>query len=229
MSKFNFPAVQAKSPSDALKMLGIDEGAILEYNPASGMYVVSDDSDDVAQDYTSFGKDMGFSKKVIEALIESGVVEELLTAEDEVAEGREEPDVEQWDKADLTMVCGRCKAEEKVTEAIGGATLFMPTTSQAETRLVCTECGNTMSLLYRNGAMMTDEEKVELEAKKKEQEAQRDKVTEVPEDMAKQPMTPDEAYEEDLVKEDIDYMEVSDQNYRDNLELEEDEPQEKSE
>ena len=201
MSKINFPAVQAKSPSDALKVLGIDEGAILEYNPASGMYVVSVDGDsDVEVGYSFFAEAVGFSKKVIDALIESGAVEELLVAEEEDTEKSTEPEVEQWDKADLTMVCGRCGVEEKVTEAIGGATLFMPTTSQAETRLVCTECGNTMSLLYRNGTMMTDEEKAELKAKQEEaqrqQEAQRNEVEEVPVEITNQPLTPDEAHKE---------------------------------
>jgi len=189
MSKINFPAVQAKSPSDALKVLGIDEGAILEYNPTSGMYVVSDDGD-VEEAYSSFGKEIGFSKAVVDALIESGAVDVLqpTESEDDEQEQEQEPEVEQWDKADLTMVCGRCKAEEKVTEAIGGATLFMPTTSQAETRLVCTECGNTMSLLYRNGTLMTDEEKAELKAKQEEAQAQREAVIDVPD----QPSEPQE-------------------------------------
>jgi len=184
MSKFNFPAVQAKSPSKALKMLGIDEGAILEYNPASGMYVVSNEGEEIgpSDQYTYFAEAVGFSKSVIDALLESGAVEELLIAEEEKADAVEE-DVEQWDKADLTMVCGRCKAEEKVTEAVGGATLFMPTTSKAETRLVCTECGNTMSLIYRNGAMMTDEEKAELKAKQEEaQKKQKAQKETLPED-----------------------------------------------
>lgn len=207
MNKKNFPAVQAKSPSDALKVLGIDEGAILEYNPASGMYVVSKEGEDIGPgegEYSYFAEAVGFSKKVIDALLEAEVVEELLVAEDEESEKPQDSDVEKWDKADLIMVCGRCGTEEKVTEAIGGVTLFMPTTSQAETRLVCTKCGNMMSLSYRNGAMMTDEEKAELKAKQeeaqKEQEAQRNKANEVPEDMAKQPMSPDEAFEK--IKED---------------------------
>ena len=203
MNKKNFPAVQAKSPSEALKMLGIDEGAILEYSPISGMYVIEGDAEE-GHKYSYFAEAVGFSKKVIDLLIETGAVEELLVAEDETTEKEKEPEVEQWDKADLTMVCGRCGTEEKVTEAIGGATLFMPTTSQAETRLVCTECGNTMALLYRNGAMMTDEEKAELKTKQEEaqrqQEEQRNKVTEVPVEIADQPLTPDEV--EDKPKQD---------------------------
>jgi len=164
MNKTNFPAVLAKSPTDALKALGIDEGDILEYNPASGMYIVGSDGD-VDEAYSHFAEAVGFSKKVVDSLIETGALEVLVEAESEEEDKPEEPEVDVWDKADLTMVCGRCGTEEKVTEAIGGATLFMPTTSQAETRLVCTNCGNIMSLAYRNGAMMTDEEKAALKAK----------------------------------------------------------------
>ena len=210
MSKFNFPAVLAKSPSEALTMLGIDEGAILEYSPASGMYVTSDEGKDVEESY--FANAVGFSKAVIDALLESGAVEELVVPETTDATSDEEGEVDQWDKADLTMVCGRCGAEEKVTEAIGGATLFMPTTSKAETRLVCSECGNTMALRYRNGSMMTDEEKAEFEAKRAEaqakQEQERDTVNEVPVDLEDQPKM-EIVTDDDPITEDNESQEAS--------------------
>jgi hypothetical protein len=236
MSKLiNFPAVEVRSPSTVLKQLGVDEGTILEYNPASGMYVLnkkSEEDDDGT--YFHFAEAIGFSRSVIDALLELNVVVTIPFADLKKDEGAEEPDVDVWDKADLTMVCGRCGAEEKVTEAIGGSTLFMPTTSLAETRLVCNVCGNTMSLLYRNGSMMTEEEKAEFkvkqEAAQKEVKKQREGVTVKSEGEIKQTdaMTPDEEMDE-LIKEDIDHTEVLEQNYRDNLELEEDESQEKSE
>ena len=83
-----------------------------------------------------------------------------------VIEPTEEVEVIEWDKADLTMVCGNCGTEEKITEAVGGVTLFMNTKSDSETRLVCPnpECGNRMSLLFRNGSFLTDEEKAQLKA-----------------------------------------------------------------
>jgi len=205
MSKFNFPPVLVKSPTEALILLGIDEGATLEYNPASGMYVVSKEGEDIGpgDQYTYFAEAVGFSKRVIDTLLESGIVEELVTPESEEKKTTSDPEIDMWDKADLTMVCGRCRAEEKVTEAIGGATLFMPTTSQAETRLVCTGCGNTMSLLYRNGALMTEEEKAEFKAK---QEAQN--------------KSPKETLPEDYVNEDYDSADVKETS---------DEPQKESE
>ena len=202
MSELNFPAVKAKSPSAALKALGIDEGAILEYNPASGMYVVekSEDSEDVGPGdeyrYSYFAEAKGFSNKVIQALLESGVVEYIPTlenVEDEVEQLHptgEETIV--WERADLIMVCGRCGSEEQVAVAYGGVTLYMPTNSTAETVLACTECGNRMTLLYKNGGDLTEEDKANIQA----QQAETRKTNVVPEDIAKQPMTPDEVYKE---------------------------------
>ena len=89
-----------------------------------------------------------------------------------------EVEVETWDKADLTMVCGQCGYEETITEVIGGVTLFMSTNSEAETKLVCSECKATMSLLYRNGSMLTKEEKEAL----KVEQAEKSKLTVVPDD-----------------------------------------------
>jgi hypothetical protein len=182
MNKFNFPAVQVKSPSESLVMLGVDEGEILEYNPASGMYVVSKDGEPGDGEYPYFAEAKGFSKKVIEAFLEAGIVEELLVAEEENTDETVDPiaeteaEVTEWDKADLTMVCGRCENEEKVTGATGGVTLFMPTTSLAETRLVCSKCGNKMSFVYRNGDMFTEEERAEFELSRKIQTAEQTKA-----------------------------------------------------
>ena len=178
MNELNFPAVVAKSPSESLVMLGVDEGATLEYSTASGMYVVSNDGDG---DVVSFAKTVGFGKGVIDALLEAGIVEELLVVEEEKevidpSDEAEEVEVDEWDKADLTMVCGRCEAEEKVAEATGGVTLFMPTTSLAETRLVCSKCGNKMSFVYRNGAMFTEEERAEFELSRRIQAAEQAKL-----------------------------------------------------
>ena len=64
-----------------------------------------------------------------------------------------------WDKADLMVICGKCGHEEKITEAIGGVTIFMATKSDSETKLVCSECDNRMTLGFRNGTMLTEEER----------------------------------------------------------------------
>jgi len=172
MDKNNFPAVKAKSPTDALKMLGIDEGAILEYNPATGMYVV-EVVDDAPEYESYFAQAIGLSKGLVDSLIESGAfdIEQPEEGPGEDDEEINEAEVITWDKADLTMICGRCGTEDMVTEAIGAATLYMPTNSEAETRLVCSECGNGMSLSYKNGSMFTEEEKAVIAAKNAEQEA----------------------------------------------------------
>ena len=208
MNKENFPAVVAKSPSDALVMLGIDEGAVLEYNPASGMYVVSKEEEDVGPgegEYSYFAEAVGFSKKVIDALIEANIVEELLIPEDEKTEDKSEVDAEHYDKADLTMACGRCGAEEKIVEAIGGVSLFMPTTSEAKTMLVCRECGNRMSFIYKNGAMMTDEEKAELKAKQEEEQKKQQEAA------AKDPLPVDYENKNYDSNDDKDLKETSDE------------------
>jgi hypothetical protein len=97
-------------------------------------------------------------------------VEKVIDQVEEVLEGVDESPAEEpikgevaieWDKADLVNVCGQCGHEEKITEAIGGVTLFMPTRSNVETRLVCSKCDTKMSLVFRNGTMLTDEEKAE--------------------------------------------------------------------
>jgi len=176
MSKLNFPAVVAKSPSTALQALGIDEGDILEYNPASGMYVVNKVEEDIGpgERYSYFAEAKGFSNKVIQALLESGVVENIpimeISKEDkDIPESPIKEEPIQWETAELMMLCGRCGATEKVAQAVGGVSLFMPTTSGAETVLACSECGNRMSLIYENGRNLTEAEKDQLKAK---QEAQ---------------------------------------------------------
>lgn len=166
MNKKNFPTVMVKSPTEALKALGMDEGAKLNYSPTSGMYVVDGEDE-------NFAVVKGFSATVMNALLDSGAVTELvepLEETDEAATDEEVPSPEplSYDIADLTMACGRCGSEEVVTQAIGGATLFMATNSQAETRLVCNECGNRMSLVYRNGREFTEEEKLAIAAQKAE-------------------------------------------------------------
>ena len=59
--KKKYPAVKAKSPSKALQALGIDEGTILRYNPASGMYVASEEKEDVGpgDQYKYFAESVG--------------------------------------------------------------------------------------------------------------------------------------------------------------------------
>ena len=211
MSKLNFPAVVAKSPSTALQALGIDEGAVLEYNPASGMYVVNKVEEDIGpgERYSYFAEAKGFSKKIVEALLEAGIVEVLLVVEKEDEDADEVPgpstqeEPTQWETAELTMICGRCGAEEKVAQAVGGVSLFMPTQSAIETVLACSECGNKMWLSYRNGRDLTEEEKAKLKA---QQEAQN--------------KGPKETLPEDHVDEDYDSADVKETS---------DEPQKESE
>ena len=210
MSEFNFPAVVAKSPSVALQALGIDEGAILKYNPASGMYVLIREAEDIGpgETYSYFAEAKGFSNKVIQALLEAGIVENMpimeVSKDTEEVPGpapKEEPI--QWETAELTMICGRCGAEEKVAQAVGGVSLFMPTQSAIETVLACSECGNKMWLSYRNGRDLTEEEKAKLKA---QQEAQN--------------KGPKETLPEDHVDEDYDSADVKETS---------DEPQKESE
>jgi hypothetical protein len=129
----------------------------------------------------------------VNKVIQEPVLEEPIAEKVDEGEVNPEPvvEVEVWDKADLTVVCGKCGHEEKITEAIGGVTLFMATKSDSETKLVCSECDNRMTLTFRNGVMLTAEEKVEA---KKLYESMQAKEP-VPESLAPQPMTPDEAYE----------------------------------
>lgn len=199
MKKKNFPAVQAISPSKTLQLLGIDEGTILRYNTKTGMYVANEQEEDIGpgQSYKYFAETVGFSKAVIEALLEAGGLKEVeqdIEEEDadkadiEEAENMSEEGIEQWEFAEMFMVCGRCGEEEKITDAVGGATIFMPTNSASETRLVCKRCGNKMSLLYRNGRDLTEEERAEVEKMKNNE-------LEVPEFLADQPATVEEAFE----------------------------------
>lgn len=199
MDKLSFPAVKAKSSRESLTLLGIDEGDILQYNPNSGMYVVSKEGEDIGPDesYSYFAESVGFSRSVINALLEAGIVEEIVVPEPE-SEKAKAKDVESWETAELTMVCGRCGHEEKITDAFGAATIYMPTNSGSEVRLACDNCGNIMTLLYRGGRDLTEEEKAEIKAQQEEQKKQREQVDKIPEEVVKaqEPMTNDDAYKE---------------------------------
>ncbi len=162
---YKFPRVKAKSPA---AKYGVDEGTEYYYDRSIGMYVTSSESEEVGPGakYSWFREQSALSPSLINALLESGVVEKVDEVSDEATTeaNEEKKEIETWDKADLFMTCGRCGAKEFITTAYGAATIYVPTNDEAMVRLVCQECGNQMMLSYSNGAMMTEEEKEKIKA-----------------------------------------------------------------
>jgi len=110
------------------------------------------------------------------AEVQDGPESVLKVAEDPETDEAPEVEQENWDKADLVQVCGVCGHEEHVTKAIGGVTLFMPTNSTAVHKLVCDKCKTEISLVFKNGITLTEDEKIALKA---EYEAQQKAQMEV--------------------------------------------------
>jgi len=115
---------------------------------------------------------MSEEKEILEGTVNDGEpqVDNVPSKEPEVVP--EDPQVN-WDKANLTMVCGQCGCEELVTEAFGGVTLFIPTNNKSQQKLVCPDCNATMTLLFRDGSWMTDEEKAALKAEYDAEQAEK--------------------------------------------------------
>lgn len=191
MEKGLFPDVITDSPD----VYGVEKGIKFRYDRTIGMYTVVEEGEEIGpgEQWSWFKSQMALSPSLVNDLIEEGLV---VIEGEEVTEDTPEPqpdvaeeEINVWDKADLTMTCGRCGHHDFVTEAIGGATLYMPTNSEAVTRLVCSNCGNVMSLKYTNGRMFTEEEKAAIEAQKeaaKKDETLEEEVSSTPDPEVKE-------------------------------------------
>jgi len=157
--KIEFPSVKVISP-----IFGVDEGVVLEYNDIYKKYVSMNENEDIGPgegEYYYSGSSIAIDRRLVEDNL-GKIFEptESISAKEKakkVLEGTEMK-IQVWDQADLYIVCGRCNHEQFVTTGTGGIQIYMPTNSGAETRLVCENCNNIMSLKYRNGKNFSDEE-----------------------------------------------------------------------